>query len=222
MKAKGERMPRHAVAEDLPRSQRAMPHLFAAPCREQELARDAAPSTGRAIRRAGVGDQEAMGYLYEQYAGSVYQYVHSLVHDEYEAQDLTQLVFLKLLWMVDRYDARLGGFSSWLLRVARNLTIDHLRRRRPILSDAAVVSGAATAAPDTYRRRALYEALAELSSEQRAVLLLRQVVGLRPAEIAQRMDKTEGSVHALHHRAQVAMRSSLSRLEAAPASTKRT
>jgi RNA polymerase sigma-70 factor (ECF subfamily) len=214
-------MPRHAVVAGLLRSERATPHLVATPRREQELARDAPPSTGRAISRAAAGEQEAMRYLYEQYAGSVYQYVRSLVHDEYEAQDLTQLVFLKVLWTVDRYDARQGAFAPWLLRVARNLTIDHLRRRRPIPSEAAVVSAAAMVAPDPYRRRALYEALAELSSEQRAVLLLRQVVGLRPAEIARRMDKTEGSVHALHHRARVAMRSSLTRLEAAPATARR-
>jgi RNA polymerase sigma-70 factor (ECF subfamily) len=63
----------------------------------------------------------------------------------------------------------------------------------------------------------LLEALGALSHDQREVLVLRQLLGLSPAEIALRMDRTEGSVHALHHRARVATRSDLVRLNAAPA-----
>lgn len=173
--------------------------------------------TRRAIARAAAGDREALCYLYERYSGNVYRYVRSLVRDEHEAQDLTQSVFLKLMRILNRYDEQQGRFLSWLLRVAHNVTIDHIRRVRPVASSAAWPAEAEVDEAGSRCRDALHEALAALSDEQRKVLVLRQIVGLRPGEIAARMDKTEGSVHALHHRARASMRTSLALAKAAPA-----
>jgi RNA polymerase sigma-70 factor, ECF subfamily len=172
--------------------------------------------TRRAVTCAAAGDAEGLRFLYERYSGLVYRYVRSIVGDEHEAQDLTQLVFLKLMWTLDRYDEHRGHFSTWLLRIARNLTVDHVRRRRPVPAGDRVALDPRADDANSQRRRALRDALADLSAEQREVLILRQVVGLRPGEIARRMDRSEGSVHALHHRARAAMRTSLARLDAAP------
>jgi RNA polymerase sigma-70 factor (ECF subfamily) len=173
--------------------------------------------TRRAVASAAAGDPEGLRFLYERYSGLVYRYVRSIVGDEHEAQDLTQLVFLKLMWTLDRYDEHRGHFSTWLLRIAHNLTIDHVRRLRPVPAGDRVTLDPRADDGNSQRRRALHDALADLSAEQREVLILRQVVGLRPGEIARRMDRSEGSVHALHHRARAAMRTSLARLDAAPA-----
>jgi RNA polymerase sigma-70 factor (ECF subfamily) len=177
---------------------------------------DVLRGTRRAIAAARRGDREAHRLLYERYAPGVFRQVRGLLRDEYEAQDITQLVFLKLMWTIGQYDERQAPFAAWLGRIARNLAIDHLRRRRAV--PAPEVRCADTAADDTGadRAAALHTALAALSDEQREVLLLRQVVGMRPCEIASRLDRTEGSVHALHHRARRAMRASLVRLDAAP------
>ena len=173
--------------------------------------------TRRAIADATAGDGEALQYLYSRYAGNVYRYVRCLVRDEHEAQDLTQFVFLKLMSCLPRYDARQGCFLSWLLRVAHNVTVDHIRRVRPVVCSDVAPPDAEADETGRQRRLALNDALASLSAEQREVLVLRQIVGLRPGEIAERMAKTEGSVHALHHRARAAMRSSLVDARAAPA-----
>ena len=118
---------------------------------------------------------------------------------------------------LDRYDERQGRFVSWLLRVAHNVTVDHIRRVRPVVSSDVWPADAESDEVANRCRYALHEALAALSEEQREVVVLRQIVGLRPGEIAQRMAKTEGSVHALHHRARASMRMSLVHANAAPA-----
>lgn len=171
----------------------------------------------RAIARASKGDREALQQLYKHYAWPVYRHVRRYLRDDHEAEDVTQLVFLKLMSDIGRYDERRGRFSSWLLCVARNVAIDHMRRARPVLSGDQEPATAVTDESGSERRGALVEALGALSADQREVLVLRQLLGLSPAEIAERMDRTEGSVHALHHRARVATRSDLVRLNAAPA-----
>ena len=172
--------------------------------------------TQRAIARVVEdGDQEALRDLYLRYSGLVYRHVRGVIRDEHEAQDVTQLVFLKLIAALPGYDPGHGPFRPWLLRVARNLAIDEIRRRRAVPAEQLPEQPC----DETPRQRAsaLYDALAELSADQREVLVLRQMVGLLPAEIARRMDRTEGSVHALHHRARAAMRASLVHHQAAPA-----
>ena len=169
----------------------------------------------RAIARAAAGDRDGLQYLYERHAWGVYRHVRRHLRDDHEAEDVTQLVFLKLMSDIGRYDARRGRFSSWLLCVARNVAIDHLRKARPILSGETEHGGPVDEAGRD-RRGALVEALSDLSDDQRKVIVLRQLYGLSPAEIAEKMDRTEGSVHALHHRARVATRSNLVRLNAAP------
>jgi RNA polymerase sigma-70 factor, ECF subfamily len=179
--------------------------------------------TRRAVRRASNGDGEAIGELYDRYASRVYGHVRRMMRDRHDAEDVTQLVFLKLTWSLDRYDERSGDFCAWLLRVARNQAIDELRRRRPVLLAEVYAPGGRPDAEDrddeasALRAGALRKALAELSADQREVIVLRQFMGLRPREIADRMDRSEGSVHALYHRGRLAMQASLAEAESGPA-----
>jgi RNA polymerase sigma-70 factor (ECF subfamily) len=176
----------------------------------------------RAVTRAAAGDRDALHDLYLGYSGPVYRHIRAVVRDEHEAQDITQLVFLKLIGTLGTYDARQGPFRPWLLRVARNLAIDQIRRRRAVPADCVDPPEAQSDETGHERAVALHDALRSLSAEQREVLVLRQIVGLRPREIAERLDKTEGSVHALHHRARTAMRLSLVHSHAAPATRRDT
>jgi RNA polymerase sigma-70 factor, ECF subfamily len=175
--------------------------------------------TQRAVERASGGDGDAIGELYDRYAGRVYGHVRRMMRDRHDAEDITQLVFLKLIRTLDRYDVRAGDFCPWLLRVAHNLAIDELRRRRPVLVGDLFAPAAGHAGDETAVMRvdAVRGALAELSDDQREVVVLRQVVGLRPSEIADRMQRSEGSVHALYHRGRIAMQASLADAESGPA-----
>src|ERR687893_1780972 len=85
-----------------------------------------------AVLRAKEGDADALRFLYLRYADNVYGYVCSIVRDEHEAEDVTQHVFAKLTTALRRYEPRVAPFSAWILRVAHNAAIDHVRARRPV------------------------------------------------------------------------------------------
>jgi RNA polymerase sigma-70 factor (ECF subfamily) len=170
----------------------------------------------RAVARAKEGDREAVRFLYIRFADNVYGYVRSIVRDEFEAEDVTQHVFAKLMTVIGTYEQRSVPFAAWMLRLAHNASIDHLRKRRPI--PAAEVYGADERVPEgnEERSRELRDALETLPEEQRDVILLRHVVGLTPPEIADRLGKTEPSIHGLHHRGRVALRSALTARDCGP------
>lgn len=168
-----------------------------------------------AVARAKEGDQEALRYLYVTYSQNIYGYVRSIVRDDYGAEDVTQHVFAKLMTAIVKYDERGIPFFSWLLRLARNVAIDHLRANRPIPSEC-VLDPESSASNDADRSQTVRAALSVLPSEQREVVILRHVVGLTPGEIAVRMGRTEGSIHGLHHRGRRALQRELSRVGLSP------
>lgn len=169
-----------------------------------------------AVQRGRTGDPEALRFLYDRFADNVYGYVCSIVRDEHEAEDITQNVFMKLMVVLGKYEQRSVPFSAWLLRIARNMAVDSLRSRRAIVCETVrdPDQGDDTGAID--RAISLGDALDELSEEQRRVMLMQDVMGLAPGEIAARLGKTTGSVHALHHRGRRVMRRELTLRQAAP------
>jgi RNA polymerase sigma-70 factor (ECF subfamily) len=199
-------------ARDPHASQRpSQPVLFPRSPRRQE-----GELLSRAIARAKEGDASALHFLYVRYADDVYGYVQSIVRDRHEAEDITQSLFARLLGKIQRYEPRQVPFSAWMLRVARNAALDHLRARRQIPFEEVRTSDEGHDELQFDRFHSLREALDRLPDEQRKVLVLRHVVGLSPVEIAERMHKTESAIHGLHHRGRGAFKAALRELEAAP------
>lgn len=172
--------------------------------------------TRLAVARAKEGDQEAIRFLYVSYSHNVYGYVRSIIRDDHEAEDVTQHVFAKLITALAKYDDRGVPFSAWLLRLARNLAIDHLRANRFTPMDTVYDPDASSGSGDLDRAEAVRAALARLPHEQREVVILRHVMGFTPGEIAARMGRSESSVHGLHHRGRRALQRELEQLESAP------
>jgi RNA polymerase sigma-70 factor (ECF subfamily) len=170
----------------------------------------------QAVRGAKAGDPEAIRYLYLRYADNVYGYVCSILRDEQAAADVTQRVFAKLMTRVAQYEDRGTPFASWLLRMAHHVAIDHVRARTPIPTEEVRDhdDGGGEAAAD--RSLTVQAALRALPDDQRNVLVLRHVIGLTPNEIADRLGRTESSVHGLHHRGRRAFRRELEVLGCAP------
>ena len=171
--------------------------------------------TRLAVARAKEGDDEALCFLYRRYSNNIYGYVRSIVRDDQEAEDVTQDVFFKLMTRLGKYEERGVPFFAWLLRLARNVAIDHLRANR-LTPTETVLDPDASCAADLDRAHLVREALASLPDEQREVVFLRHFVGLTPGEIADRLDRTESSIHGLHHRGRRALRRELVRLDSAP------
>ena len=169
-----------------------------------------------AILRAKQGDVDALHFLYVSYADDVYGFVNSIVHDSHAAEDVTQNVFGKLMNAIQRYEQREVPFAAWILRVARNAALDHVRARRQIPVEEVRVDDEGHEQTGFERSQCIRAALERLPSDQREVLVLRHVAGLTPGEIAKRLGKSEGSIHGLHHRGRGALQAALRELEAAP------
>jgi RNA polymerase sigma-70 factor, ECF subfamily len=173
----------------------------------------------RAAERARDGDREALRYLYIRYAERVFSYVVTIVHDEHEAEDVTQHVFAKLMVALPAYDRRRAPFASWILRISRNLALDHMRKLRAIPCEEVRANACDESVAEDGRQRniLLRQGLESLPEDQRQVIVLRHVVGLSPSEIALRLGRTESSINGLHNRGRGALRSVLAATGATPA-----
>jgi RNA polymerase sigma-70 factor, ECF subfamily len=180
------------------------------------LGHGASDLTQRAVTRAKAGDSEGLHYLYVRYADDVLRYVTGFVRDHHEAEDITQNVFAKLMTAINKYEERAVPFDAWILRVARNAALDHLRAKRAIPTEEVRLADTGRAETALDRGRALRQALESLPEDQREVLVLRHIVGLSPIEIADTLDKSESAVHGLHHRGRRSLRANLTDLDAAP------
>jgi RNA polymerase sigma-70 factor (ECF subfamily) len=169
-----------------------------------------------AVERAVDGDEEALRLLYLRYADNIYSYVCSIVRDEHDAEDVTQALFAKLPSKLRNYRAQTVPFQSWVLRVAHNAAIDHLRGKRLIPYEEVRSADTPDEGAGRDRLEALRDALGAMPTEQRDVVVLRFLGGMTPGEIAQKMGRTENAIHALQHRGRRRLRVELERLDAAP------
>jgi RNA polymerase sigma-70 factor (ECF subfamily) len=169
-----------------------------------------------AVAAAKTGDMSALHFLYARFADDVCAYVRSIVRDPHAAEDITQNVFAKLMKAIHKYERREVPFAAWIIRVARNVALDHIRAARQIPVDEVRTSDEGGEPVGVERAQSIRDALQQLPHDQREVLVLRHIAGLSPGEIAERLGKTEASIHGLHHRGRGALRAALRELDAAP------
>src|SRR5215211_7538232 len=94
----------------------------------------------RLVAEARSGDEWAFGMIFDHYHEAIYRFIASRVQRPSDAEDLTQLVFVKALEALPRYESRGVPFGGWLFRLARNAIIDQARTRKDHLSLVAVVT----------------------------------------------------------------------------------
>jgi RNA polymerase sigma-70 factor (ECF subfamily) len=169
------------------------------------------------VARAKAGDPEAFRFLYVHYADQVYRHVRAIVRDDFEAEDVTQHVFAKLITIISKYEERAVPFAAWVMRVAHNAAVDHMRRSRLVPVEEVRSPDVADEQGQSDRVHGLSQVLGDLPAAQRSVLVLRHLAGLTPTEIAERLGRSEAAVHGLHHRGRHAVKSQLTDLGLAPA-----
>ena len=147
---------------------------------------------------------EAFAPLYEKHVDRVFRYLRARGAVEADAAELTSLTFERALRNIDRYHPGGAGFGPWLLRIARNASIDALRRRRDRPLEPH--HGASLADPDrtpeeaaiaAEQRRWLHRLVAELPEVQRDALALRFAAGLSSREIGIVIGKSEAATKKL-------------------------
>jgi RNA polymerase sigma-70 factor (ECF subfamily) len=169
----------------------------------------------RFVTEARSGDEWAFGMIFDHYHEPVYRFIASRVHRPSDAEDLTQLVFVKALEALPRYESRGVPFGGWLFRLARNTVIDYVRTRHDHAELEAMVERAhGEAGPDEIAMirqelDAVQVALKSLTDEQREAIALRFFAGLSAREAAEAMGKQEGTVRGLQFRAIAALRREL-------------
>ena len=168
----------------------------------------------QAVGLAKQGDMDALHFLYARYAADVLGYVRSFVKDHHEAEDITQNVFAKLMTAIKKYEQREVPFAAWILRVARNAALDHMRTRRAVPCEEVRATDDGHHEVGAERCHSL-----RLALDQLPVAVLRHIVGLSPTEIAGVLGKTESSIHGLHHRGRGTLQAALRSLDAAPVIT---
>ena len=164
------------------------------------------------VGRAVAGDQESFGRLYDLYADRVYRHIYYRVSNTADAEDLTAQVFMNAWKAIGRYKQMGRPFVVWLLSIAGNQVIDFYRARKEhtYLDDPSIVItdgiDPEEIAERGWTRQALQEAIVRLKPDQRRVVVLRFVDGLDYADIAAIMQKKEGAVRVIQHRALLALR----------------
>ena len=160
------------------------------------------------VDAAKAGDQAALSELYQSYFPRLYRYILARTGNTYDAEDLTEEVFMRVLEAIKRFQHREAPFSAWLFRIAHNAVISQRRKetargRSSQLNDGMPIN---TAGPEELveSRVALSEvmkAAKSLPDAQRQVISLRFAAGLTVAETARAMGKGEGNVKVIQHKA---------------------
>lgn len=159
------------------------------------------------IARAKTCDEAALEWIYEQFSPAIYRYIYYRLGDREAAEDLRADVFMRMLEGLETFEYRGWSISAWLYRIAHDRVIDYRRRqqRRPAVTlDPELISPAAGPEVVSLQRldhAALYAAIRQLTDEQAEVIVLRFIAGHSLKEAAQIVNRTEGAIKALQHRA---------------------
>src|SRR4051812_12980128 len=160
---------------------------------------DAEALVAAATARARAGDEDALRLLYLLYADNVFGYVLAIVRDEHDAEDITSEVFARLPRALTHFKLSATPFAGWLLRVARNAALDHLRAQRSVPLAEVHASGETAELQARERLAGLRTALEALPHDQRQVMLLRLVARLTPAGGAEGARRPGAAGPALPH-----------------------
>lgn len=163
------------------------------------------------VRRTQDGDADAFGLLYDRYVDTVYRFIYYRLGDRTQAEDLTSETFLRALRRISTVHEQGRDIGAWLVTIARNLVLDHVKsaQYRLCVPTEEIVEAHLEQAGDTTEaaalagldQRALLEAVKLLSPEQQESIVLRFFQGLSLAETAEIMGRNAGAVKALQHRA---------------------
>jgi len=171
---------------------------------------DAASVDDLAVAATG-GDTEALGRLYDALVDPVYRYVAVRLRRREDAEDVTQLIFERIVAALPRYRHNGRPFAAWAFRIARNAVIDHRRRLRPTeplgtIAEPSDALGLEARALRHEEIRELRAAIRRLTPDQQEALALRYAGGLSAEEAARVMGRRAGTVRGLTFRAIEALR----------------
>lgn len=160
------------------------------------------------IQKAQRGESDAFGFLYDRYFPKIYRFTLLKVSRRVDAEDITHQVFLNAWQNIRSYEFRGFPFSSWLYRIARNMVIDFYRTQKRDVDIESVPEEIFMDDPNfselvdsRMELEFVARALKKLKDDDQNILLLKFVNELSSKEIAEVIEKSEGAVRVMQHRA---------------------
>src|ERR1051326_988904 len=170
------------------------------------------------VDQAQRGERDALEELYLIHFDRIYSYLHVSVGNRHDAEDLTTQTFLKMLEKIGSFKWQSAPFSAWLFRIPHNLAMDHFRARRRWQPEEEVPEppgeeepSAELEAMQTIGRESMLKLIERLSPEQQQVLTLKFVFNFPNADVATILNKTEGAIKSLQHRALASLQKQITR-----------
>jgi len=146
-------------------------------------------------------NQRAYNYLYDNYSAAIYGVICKVVGDEDEAADVMQEAFIRIWRNIEQYNADKGRLFTWMLNVARNLAIDHIRsaQSRKSSKTESLTESTPLGAPgytDAIKidHVGLNAVLDKLTVEQKKIIDMAYFQGYTQEEIAEELDMPLGTV----------------------------
>lgn len=159
------------------------------------------------LQQYAAGDESALDQLVQLYQEPAFWVARHVIHDDDLAKDIVQDAFIRVLRKPELYDPK-RPFKAWFLQIVRNLAIDYLRKKRPntvqVLAETAEEPGdKSTVEPLAQRelQERIQLVLAEVPEKYRELIILRDVEGLGPDEIATITDVDYGTTRWRIHNA---------------------
>ena len=176
------------------------------------------------VRRVQARDELAFREVVERYQAKVFSIIYGILRNHNDAEDIAQQVFVRVWKNLKRYEPR-AKFTTWLLKITRNLVFNELRRRsrhpavplqsendeeeRPLKDENAVSPDATLLEHEL--QQAVDAAIGQLPETQRMAVILRRYEELSYEEIAEALDQSVSAVKSLLFRARTELRESLKR-----------
>lgn len=164
------------------------------------------------VERAVHGDTEAFGRLYDIYADRVYRHIYYRTSNVKDAQDLTQEVFIKAWQGLPKYKRTKTPFAGWLFTISHNRIIDYYRTKKDYVylnNETSIKDhnkSPEKLVDEEFTQQEIREVILQLPEDQRQVILMSFIEGFKYSDIAATLNKSEGNIRVIVHRALRKMR----------------
>ena len=168
------------------------------------------------VRHCQDGDMAAFEQLFHRHQERVFSVASRMMSNPEDALDVTQEIFLRAYQKIGKFNFT-SAFSTWMYRLATNLCIDELRRRKRIINTAPLEEAISVADVNTPeenavakdRRNQVWEAINSLKEKEKSIIILRDIEGLSYKEIAEVFGCSLGRVKSRIHEARQKLRTIL-------------
>lgn len=169
------------------------------------------------VAQAQNGSSEAFGELYDIFINPIYRYIHYRVGPQ-EAEDLTELVFLKSWENIRQYRKGVHSFSAWLFRIAHNIIVDFYRSNHQQvelseeIEDERLESNSIQRSHRHFDQEILAQAMRQLKDVYRQIIILRYINDFSYEEIVHIMGRSHAALRILQFRALRSLKKNLERM----------